>query len=82
MTAGDGYRGMPAGAPYDAILATGAISHVPPAWIRQWRPGGRLVAPLAGGHEAALMLFVKVAEDELVGRFDRNEWRSCRCARI
>ena len=45
---GDGTRGWPDGAPYDAILAAASGSHVPPPLIEQLAPGGRLVMPLGG----------------------------------
>jgi protein-L-isoaspartate O-methyltransferase len=31
LAAGDGVGGLPAGAPYDAILATAAVDHIPSA---------------------------------------------------
>jgi protein-L-isoaspartate(D-aspartate) O-methyltransferase len=45
---GDGTRGWPEGAPFDAILAAASGSHVPPPLIEQLAPGGRLVMPLGG----------------------------------
>lgn len=45
---GDGQAGDPAGAPYDRLIATVGVATVPPAWVRQVRPGGRLVVPLTG----------------------------------
>ena len=71
LRAGDGHDGIPDGAPYDAILATCAVTYLPPAWIRQLKPSGRVVAPLLG-NEAALMVLRKTAEDEVVGRFDQQ----------
>lgn len=43
---GDGTRGWPAAAPYDAVLAAATGPRVPPAWLEQLRVGGRLVMPL------------------------------------
>lgn len=44
-TVGDGHRGWPEQAPFDAILVTAAPAEVPAALIDQLRPGGRLVIP-------------------------------------
>jgi protein-L-isoaspartate(D-aspartate) O-methyltransferase len=43
---GDGYRGWPAAAPFDAILVTAAAPTVPPALLEQLSVGGRLVIPV------------------------------------
>ncbi|WP_235618603.1 methyltransferase [Embleya scabrispora] len=44
---GDGAEGWATGAPYDRILSTAAVTHLPPAWIRQCRPGAGIVTPWA-----------------------------------
>jgi protein-L-isoaspartate(D-aspartate) O-methyltransferase len=46
IVAGDGTRGCPDQAPFDAILAAASGSHVPPALIAQLAPEGRLVMPV------------------------------------
>ncbi len=43
---GDGYRGCPEHAPFNGIIVTAAVSHVPPALQEQLAPGGRLVIPI------------------------------------
>jgi len=46
---GDGYRGWPEAAPFDAILVTAAAPIVPPALLEQLVVGGRLVIPVGDG---------------------------------
>ena len=43
---GDGTRGCPDEAPFDAILAAASGSHVPKPLLDQLAPGGRLVMPV------------------------------------
>ena len=43
---GDGYRGWPEAAPFDAIIVTAAPETVPPPLLNQLAPGGRLVIPV------------------------------------
>lgn len=45
---GDGTRGCPDHAPFDAILAAASGSHVPQPLIDQLATGGRLVMPVGG----------------------------------
>jgi protein-L-isoaspartate(D-aspartate) O-methyltransferase len=45
---GDGYRGLPAQAPFDGILVTAAPHEVPPPLVEQLRVGGRMVIPVGG----------------------------------
>ncbi|MCX5739186.1 MAG: protein-L-isoaspartate(D-aspartate) O-methyltransferase [Proteobacteria bacterium] len=46
VRSGDGYRGWPEAAPFDAIVVTAAAPQVPPALLSQLRIGGRLVIPV------------------------------------
>jgi protein-L-isoaspartate(D-aspartate) O-methyltransferase len=43
---GDGYRGWPEKAPFDAIVVTAAAPFVPPELLAQLKPGGRMVIPV------------------------------------
>lgn len=51
---GDGYRGWPEAAPFDAIILTAAPDHIPPALVEQLGKGGRLILPL-GRYEQDLV---------------------------
>jgi protein-L-isoaspartate(D-aspartate) O-methyltransferase len=46
VRAGDGYRGWPEEAPFDAIIVTAAPDHVPEPLLAELAPGGRLVIPV------------------------------------
>jgi protein-L-isoaspartate(D-aspartate) O-methyltransferase len=43
---GDGYRGWPEHAPFDAIIVTCAPERVPPALVEQLKEGGAIVIPV------------------------------------
>ena len=43
---GDGTKGCPSQAPFDAIVAAASGSHVPKSWIEQLADGGRIVMPV------------------------------------
>lgn len=45
---GDGSRGAPDAAPFDAIAVAAATGRVPPALYEQLAPGGRIVLPRGG----------------------------------
>jgi len=59
---GDGTKGCPEFAPYDAILAAASGSHVPKALIAQLSPGGRIVMPV--GDPGWVQQLIKVTKDE------------------
>lgn len=42
----DGYFGWPEHAPFDAIIITASVNHIPPPLIKQLKDGGRLILPL------------------------------------
>jgi protein-L-isoaspartate(D-aspartate) O-methyltransferase len=65
---GDGYRGWPEAAPFDAILVTAAAPVIPPPLVEQLRPGGILVMPLGGELAQELVAVVKRPDGTLVPR--------------
>jgi protein-L-isoaspartate(D-aspartate) O-methyltransferase len=46
LRTGDGYRGWPEAAPFDAVVVTAAPGRVPAPLLEQLAPGGRLVIPV------------------------------------
>lgn len=56
---GDGGRGWPAEAPYDAIAVHALAPELPDALVDQLAPGGRLVVPLRGHVGGVLTLFTR-----------------------
>ncbi|MET0508240.1 MAG: protein-L-isoaspartate(D-aspartate) O-methyltransferase [Burkholderiaceae bacterium] len=66
---GDGYRGWPEAAPFDAIVVTAAPEKIPQPLIDQLAPGGRLVTPVGPvGGEQALVVLRKDADGSTVMR--------------
>jgi protein-L-isoaspartate(D-aspartate) O-methyltransferase len=57
---GDGTRGCPEHAPFDAILAAASGSHVPQPWIDQLADGGRIVMPV--GEPSWVQELIKVTK--------------------
>ncbi len=59
---GDGTEGVPAAAPYDAILVSAAFPQVPEALVGQLRVGGRVVQPIGPGGAERVTVFERSAE--------------------
>lgn len=58
---GDGWKGVPEEAPFDAIVVSAAATEVPSALAEQLADRGRLVIPLKAATSDEVLLFEKVA---------------------
>lgn len=55
---GDGWKGWPEAAPFDAIIVTAAPDTIPPALLAQLKEGGRMIIPVgpqAGAQDLVLV---------------------------
>jgi len=61
---GDGYYGWEEYAPFDKIIVTCAIDHIPPPLLRQLNSGGIMVLPLGPPNRQYIMEIVKNEEED------------------
>lgn len=71
---GDGYKGMPAFAPFDGILVTAAAPSLPQELLEQLRPEGRLIVPVGDveseqSMHAVWMDATGARHEEVLGQF-------------
>lgn len=69
LAVGDGYLGYEPRAPYDRIIATASLRQVPPAWLNQIRPGGKILVDLRGSFAGNLALLTVNSDRSAEGRF-------------
>jgi protein-L-isoaspartate(D-aspartate) O-methyltransferase len=62
VRAGDGYKGWPEAASFDAIIVTCAPEKVPPPLLEQLRNGGRMIIPVGPIGDQELVLLSKQGE--------------------
>ena len=72
---GDGARGLPEAAPFDAIILSAAGERVPEALPGQLRPGGALVMPLGPAEEVQQLVRLTRSEE---GRLAREQYGAVR----
>ena len=68
VRAGDGYAGWPEHAPFDSIVVTAGAPRVPPALVRQLKPGGRMVIPVGPRRVQQLTVVEKSASGRVSQR--------------
>ena len=70
---GDGYKGLPDYAPYDAILVTAGAPFIPEPLMAQLKIGGKLIIPL-GDEEQIMTQLVRKNQSQ----FEKTEFGNFR----
>jgi protein-L-isoaspartate(D-aspartate) O-methyltransferase len=63
---GDGYFGWQEKAPFDAIMITAAVNHIPPPLLRQLNKGGRLILPMGHPFSVQNLVLVTKRGDDII----------------
>lgn len=62
---GDGYKGVPAYAPFDKVIVTCGAPYIPQDLVDQLKPGGRAVIPVGEGEVQKMILLTKSESGEI-----------------
>jgi len=71
---GDGYKGLPAYAPFDKVIVTAGAPYIPEALLQQLKVGGFLVIPLGEGENQIMTRIKKISEHD----FEKREYGNFR----
>ena len=73
----DGYYGWPEHAPFDRVIVTCSIDHIPPILIRQLAPDGIMIIPVGPPGTQTLLKVTKRVDDDGTVRLERADvWGS------
>jgi len=61
---GDGYFGWEEAAPFDAVMITAAVDHIPPPLLQQLKDGGKLILPLGNPFLSQVLTLVTRKGDD------------------
>lgn len=64
LSFGDGYKGVPAFAPFDKIIVTCGAPEVPQILLDQLKIGGIIIIPIGEGSEQIMKRITKISEKE------------------
>jgi protein-L-isoaspartate(D-aspartate) O-methyltransferase len=70
---GDGRLGHAASGPFDSIIAAAGGEDIPPAWLEQLAPGGRLIAPTHAGQRGQVLVVLDHVLEAGTSRWLRAE---------
>ena len=63
---GDGYFGWNEAAPFDCIMITASVNHIPPPLLRQLKNGGRLILPLGNPFSYQNLVLVTKKDNDYI----------------
>ncbi len=69
----DGYFGWPSDAPFERIIVTAAIDHIPPELIKELSPGGIMVIPVGPPTGQTVLKITKFVNPDGTIRLERED---------
>jgi len=69
----DGYYGWPEHSPFDRIIVTAAIDHIPPDLLKQLAPDGVMVIPIGPPSGQVVLKITKIVEPDGTVKLERED---------